>query len=136
MSVQSIRSASLLAALVLGAATFPSSLSAQQGATDDRGSAAAQVSTSVTPAPVVAAHPTSALGPRIAPAGITRPVAANVPDPARPYDARMGAGSNVALMGAGAAAVVVGLLIGGEGGTMLALGGGVIGLVGLYRYVR
>jgi hypothetical protein len=39
-------------------------------------------------------------------------------------------------MSVGAAAVVVGVLVGGEGGTMLALGGGVVGLVGLYRYVR
>lgn len=137
MSMQSIRSASLLAALVLGAATFPSSLAAQQGVTEDRASPAAQVSTIPTPAPVVTAHPASAVGPRIAPAGISRPVVADLPGPARPtYDARMGAGSNVAMMGAGAAAVVIGVLIGGEGGTILALSGGVIGLVGLYRYVQ
>jgi hypothetical protein len=40
------------------------------------------------------------------------------------------------MMGVGAAGVVVGLLIGGDGGTMLALGGGVVGLLGLYRYLR
>jgi hypothetical protein len=44
MSLQSFRSALLLAALVLGAATFPSSLSAQQGAIGDRDNLAAQVS--------------------------------------------------------------------------------------------
>lgn len=46
------------------------------------------------------------------------------------------AGPDVALMGVGAAAVIVGLLIGGDGGTALAIGGGALGLVGLYRYLR
>jgi len=45
-------------------------------------------------------------------------------------------GSNLAMMGVGAAAVVIGLMVGGDGGTILALGGGVVGLVGLYRYLR
>jgi hypothetical protein len=48
----------------------------------------------------------------------------------------MGAGTNLALMGVGAAGVVIGLLVGGDGGTIIALSSGVIGLVGLYRYLR
>jgi len=32
--------------------------------------------------------------------------------------------------------VVVGLLVGGDGGAAVAIGGGVLGLVGLYRYLR
>jgi hypothetical protein len=45
-------------------------------------------------------------------------------------------GPNLALVGVGAAAVVVGLLIGGDGGSAVAIGGAVVGLVGLYRYMR
>jgi hypothetical protein len=136
-SIRSTRSAVLFAALLIGAATFPSSLAAQQGVIDDRASRAAQASTVPTPIEVTATEPASVAGPRIAPVGVTRPVAANEPGPARPvYDNRMAAGSNVAMMGAGAGAVVLGLLIGGEGGTMIAVGGGVIGLVGLYRYIH
>jgi hypothetical protein len=39
-------------------------------------------------------------------------------------------------MGVGAAAVGLGLIIGGDGGTIIAITGGVIGLVALYRYLR
>ena len=48
----------------------------------------------------------------------------------------MGAGQNVAMMVVGAAAIVTGAIIGGNGGTAIAVGGGVIGLVGLYRYMK
>ncbi len=137
MSVQSFRSASLLAALFIGAATFPSSLSAQQAATGDRDSLAVQMSLYPTSAPVGTGHAASAAGPRIAPAGFTRHVAASLAGPARPIeDSSSGNNRNVAMMGVGAAAVGLGLIIGGEGGTIVALTGGVIGLVGLYRYLR
>jgi len=136
MSVKSFRSAFLLAALVLGAATFPSSLSPQQGATDDRG-LAAQVSLIPTSAPVATDNPASAAGPRIVPAGFTRTVATSLPGPARPiYDARLSDNANVAMMGIGAAAIGLGLIIGGDGGTVIAVTGGVIGLTALYRYLR
>jgi hypothetical protein len=39
-------------------------------------------------------------------------------------------------MGTGGAGVIIGLLVGGNGGTAIALGGGIVGLVGLYRYLR
>jgi hypothetical protein len=137
MSLQSFRSASMLFALVLGAATFPSSLSAQQGAIGDRDSLAAQVSLSSTPARVDTARAASAAGPRIAPAGFTRHGAASLAGPARPNeDSHSGDNRNVAMMGVGAATIGLGLMIGGEGGTIVALTGGVIGLAGLYRYLR
>ncbi len=137
MSVQSFCSASLLAALVLGATTFPSSLSAQQVATGDRDSLAAQMSLNPTSASVDTAHAASAAGPRIAPAGFTRHVAVGLAGPARPsQDSRDGDDTNVAMMGVGAAAVGLGLIIGGQGGTIVAVTGGVMGLVGLYRYLR
>jgi len=137
MSLQSFRSALLLAALVLGAATFPSSLSAQRGAIGDRDSLAAQVSLIPPPAPVATGNPASTAGPRIAAAGFTRPVATSLPSPARPTsDSHTVDNTNVAIIGVGAATVGLGLMIGGEGGTIVAISGGVIGLVGLYRYLR
>lgn len=76
-------------------------------------------------------------GPRVVRAGIGALLAIrSVPAVAQRSDARVGAGSNVAMMGVGLAAIVVGSLIGGDGGTIIALGGGVIGLIGLFRYLR
>jgi hypothetical protein len=51
-------------------------------------------------------------------------------------DRGLSRGTDVALMAVGATAVVVGLLLGGEAGTIVAVTGGVIGLVGVFRYVR
>ncbi len=44
--------------------------------------------------------------------------------------------NNVAWMAVGLAALTVGLLIGGDAGSVVALTGGVIGLVGLFRYMN
>ena len=62
--------------------------------------------------------------------------ATSLPTPVPAPAPRANNGSDVALMGVGAAAVVVGLLVGGDGGAAVAIGGGAIGLVGLYRYLR
>lgn len=43
---------------------------------------------------------------------------------------------DVALMIVGGAAVVTGLLIGDDAGALLAVGGAVVGLYGLYQFVR
>ena len=137
MSVHSFRSASLFAALFIGAATFPSSLSAQQATTGDRDRLAAQMSLYPTSAPVDTGQAASAAGPRIAPAGFTRHVAASWAGPARrSEDSRSGDDANVITMAVGAAAVGLGLIIGGAGGTIVSVPGGVIALVGLYRYLR
>ena len=137
MSLQSVRSAVLLGALLIGAGTFPSSLSAQQGANDGRDGLSGQVPTILMSAWVATASPASTVGPRLAPAGFTRALADSTPTLSPPNDdSRMGAGKNVAMMGVGVAAVGVGILIGGDGGNILALTGGVVGLVGLYRYLR
>ena len=136
MFVQSLRSAGLLGALILGAATCPSALLAQQGAIDDRGRPAAQVLIVPASAPVDTVHPAPAAGPRIAPAGFIRHTTASEAGPARPNGSRRGDDTNVATMGVGAAAVGLGLIMGGDGGTVVALTGGVVGLVGLYRYLR
>jgi hypothetical protein len=49
---------------------------------------------------------------------------------------QQGMGQSMALMIVGGAALVAGLVIGGDAGTILALGGAVIGLIGLYHYLR
>jgi hypothetical protein len=133
-----LRSSTLFVALFVGAAIVPSSLRAQESTAADSGHRLAQASTVGRPALVGVADAQLAAGRRIAPAGIHTLAPANPLGLAQPRDesAHVGAGSDVALMGAGAAAVVVGLLIGGAGGTLVALGGGVIGLVGLYRFLR
>lgn len=51
-------------------------------------------------------------------------------------DTRLGAGHNVALMVVGGAAIVIGAIIGGAGGVLLAVAGAVVGLYGLYGFVR
>jgi hypothetical protein len=49
---------------------------------------------------------------------------------------RPGFGQPEALMIVGGAAIVIGLLVGGDAGGVLAFGGAVAGLVGLYQYLR
>jgi hypothetical protein len=76
-------------------------------------------------------------GPRVGSAIL---VAAREATPAAPSlppgDGGARVGRNLALVGVGAAAVVAGLLVGGDGGHAVAIGGTVVGLVGLYRYLR
>jgi len=45
-------------------------------------------------------------------------------------------GSNVALMIVGGAVLIVGAIVGGTSGTIIMVGGGVIGIIGLYRYLQ
>ncbi len=45
-------------------------------------------------------------------------------------------GRNGALMIGGGAALVVGSEIGGDAGTLMMVGGGVVGLVGIQRYLQ
>ncbi len=80
---------------------------------------------------------TTLSGPRLTRAGFDHAVVNGSADalPQKPAN-NVHAGQNLALMGAGGAAVIVGLLIGGDGGHLLALGGGVVGIYGLYRYLR
>ena len=55
---------------------------------------------------------------------------------AAPAAARHGTGQPEALMIVGGAAILVGLLIGGGPGYAIAVGGAVVGLVGLYQYLQ
>lgn len=54
------------------------------------------------------------------------------PPPPRPADTSR----NRALMAAGGAALLVGLIIADDAGTLLAVGGAVVGLYGLFRFLE
>jgi hypothetical protein len=126
----------LLAALFMSAALVPSSLRAQRSAAADSVNIA-HLSAAAMLGPVALAD-APALAPRVAAVGITRRVHVDalglVPSQDRPRN--VGVGPNLALMGTGAAGVVIGLLVGGDGGAAIAVGGGILGLVGFYRYLR
>ena len=128
---------SLIGALFISAVVLPSPLSAQQGATIDRDTTASGATVLVTSAGGgVESRPAD--GPRVVRAGITTPAREHQPGvaPSQGGGDNVGAGSNVAMMAVGGAGIVVGSLIGGDGGTIIAIGGGVIGLIGLFRYLR
>lgn len=75
-----------------------------------------------------------ALGPTVdaARAGVRHADAPVTAAPAR----RGNYGQPVALMVVGGAAVLTGLIIGGGAGGAIAVGGAIIGLVGLYQYLQ
>lgn len=107
-------------------------------------------------APVVVSAPAPAAAEALAPAGAPVTVAAPVRDAAvgaRPAAARAdrradaeaaaaaaaprrGYGRNIALMVTGGAAIVLGILAGGDTGGLLILGGAIVGGVGLYQYLQ
>ena len=119
-------------ALSVGTVVSPNASSGQSpNAPAVRDSGAVVVST-------VARTDSSPAGPRIVRAGFLPQVSslAVVPLQGSSGSRGLGAGSNVALMGVGAAAIIVGSMVGGDGGTMISIGGGVIGLIGLFRWLR
>lgn len=109
------RFAALAGALVLGTVLVPQSVTAQSLTTQ-----------------------ASVVGPRIAPVGVTNVVETinlGLPPVPQNDDLRHN-GTDVAMMVVGGAAMVVGAVVGGDGGGMIAVAGAVIGLVGLFRYLR
>lgn len=99
---------------------------------------------SVSPAPAVIAEtlvpPPAAstpAGPTIASSSVAvRPAVDSVAVTAQRGTRSQGFGQSQALMIVGGAAVVVGIIIGGESGTLIAVGGAVVGLYGLYQYLK
>ena len=103
-----------------------------------------------------------ALAPRTPPADVALPAAPAIPDSARSagptteaavvavhhpvtqearvanpmMQRRKGYGQPIALMVVGGAALLTGLIIGDDAGTVIAVGGAVIGLYGLYEYLQ
>jgi hypothetical protein len=107
------------------------------GATSVAGRSAAAQETSLAPAPAVAViqpETTPVVGPTLdaARAGVRHAEAPVAAAPAR----RGGYGQPVALMVVGGAAVLTGLIIGGGAGSAIAVGGAIVGLVGLYQYLQ
>lgn len=102
------------------------------------------LTTTPAPAPTPATAPESAkpdrgVGPTVAAStiGIRAPSAAKAGNStAAAADTHLGAGQNVALMVVGGAAIVIGAVIGGAGGILLAIGGAAIGLWGLYNFIQ
>ena len=93
--------------------------------------------TSFAPAPVAPAaqlETTPAAGPTVDAAriGVRHAEAPVAAAPTR----RGGYGQPVALMVVGGAAVLTGLIIGGGAGSAIAVGGAIVGLVGLYQYLQ
>lgn len=127
-------STALLAALFIGATLLPVSVRAQRSVADSANTAHLLAAATLGP---VALADTPAVG-RHAAVGITRrmPVDALGIVQSQDRPRNMGVGPNLALMGTGAAGVVIGLLVGGNGGAAIAIGGGTLGLVGLYRFLR
>jgi hypothetical protein len=97
--------------------------------------AAQQIATPAVPAPAVAAAPTTSVSPRITEhvVGVRRSIATEQPAPTLVPQSRQ---SGVPLMVVGGAALLVGAVVGGDAGTIVMIGGGIIGLVGLWRYIQ
>lgn len=121
-------SRALAVTLLITAALLPSSVRAQRIAAND------SLRMAVLAAPIAMAHTSN----RVVPVGISRLARADNSGLVQTQDQgrHLGVGQNLALMGVGGAAVVIGLLVGGNSGTAIAVGGGALGLVGFYRYLR
>ncbi len=113
---------------VAAAVAFAAPLSAQQVPAGDAASAPATASMEAT-VPVLAFAPVTAFDWGTATELSTAAATAPVP-PA------MGRRQSVALMVVGGAGLVVGSLINGDTGTIIMVGGAVVGLFGLFQYLR
>ncbi len=113
----------------------PSLVGAQQSPAVDRGIIGLGSAAPVRGVHVVA--PTAPVGPVQMPSATWRPIVVELPgEQVNAAVAQQSDRNNVAWMAVGAAALMVGLLIGGDAGTVVAVTGGVIGLMGLFRYMN
>ena len=125
-----------LAVLGISAALVPLTVQAQVGAAVRPDSVAVRAVDVPRFVRDIVVDSLSVAGPRIVRAGAVPVVLRSVPASPQRSSAHVGAGSNVALMGVGLAGVVIGILVGGDGGAMISIGGGALGLYGLFRYLR
>lgn len=125
MLTRSLLHGFLVVSLLAGTALTVSA----QSATADAGTSL------ITAAPVAApaVAPSANEGARVLRSGVSRDAAATLPAPQLMQGADR---RNVAWMAVGLAALTAGLLIGGDAGSVVAITGGVIGLVGLFRYMN
>ena len=132
----SLSRSSVLLALFAGATVLPSFASAQG---QDTTAIASPVTAVTAPeAPLAPDVQPQVAGPVRAQIGITSAMAlAPVVLPVQNGFAQgQGLGRNGAMMGVGLAAVVVGLVLDGDVGTLFVVGGALVGLVGLFRYMQ
>ena len=98
---------------------------------------AAQSLTAVPIAPTIAT--TQPEKPQVGPTtatltvGVRNVVPATAPAPPR---GSAGLGQNEALMIVGGAAILVGAVVGGDAGDIFMIGGAIVGLYGLYKYLQ
>jgi hypothetical protein len=126
-----------LLALLLAGSTMTPSAATSQDVQQTQGFASSSVTAVVTES----AEPAPTSASKLLESGSTAssrffelaPISA--PAPAMFQD-RVNAGPNIALMAVGGAAVIIGLAIGGDTGNVIAATGGVMGLLGLYRYLK
>ena len=87
--------------------------------------------------PTDVAEPTRAAGPTVdaARAGVT-PESSQELKLSSAAQRRRGLGQPIALMVVGGAALLAGLIIGDDAGTVIAVGGALVGLYGLYEYLQ
>ena len=78
----------------------------------------------------------TAAGPRIESASVAFQPAASAEIDVQRRGSSANLGQSRALMIAGAAGVVVGIIIGDDIGTLIAVSGAVVGLYGLYQYLK
>lgn len=126
----------LATSLALGAAVLAGPAHAQSVTQTAAPAADSAAAPSRTPAPTAAA-PSAGVARDALVAGVQAPAAA----PAGSETAQAGVtratrGQAQALMLVGGAALIVGLVVGGDAGTIFALGGAGIGLYGLYLYLQ
>jgi hypothetical protein len=90
----------------------------------------------VAQAPAIAQANAVAAGPTVSASAVGIRRSAAEPNAAPAAEARLGAGRNVALMVVGGAALIIGAIIGGTAGVLIAVGGAAVGLYGLYYFVQ
>jgi hypothetical protein len=115
---------------------LPSALAALALCLAARSAPAQQSLAPRTPPADVAAAPARTSGPTVdaARAGVSHQTSPELRMAAAPR--RGGYGQPVALMVVGGAALLTGLIIGGDAGTVIAVGGALVGLYGLYEYLQ
>jgi hypothetical protein len=88
------------------------------------------------PSPAAASAPTTSLSPTLAATHLDFSTEDHAPLTVNASAASMGAREGKAAAIVGAAVVVIGLVVGGDSGTVIAIGGAGLGLFGLYIWQR
>lgn len=87
--------------------------------------------------PGSAAEPMPSLAPTRADATVGVHESARAPEPVpAPLPMRERTSRNVAMMIVGGAGLIVGAVVGGDSGTIIMIGGGALGLYGLWQYLK